>query len=68
MFLVYDSVNFIARLRSVGVKSSLRAVHDMPHAFWALATAGIPVSIALNGWIDIIAVSLFYQQNNMIGW
>ncbi|KAL3791744.1 hypothetical protein HJC23_007511 [Cyclotella cryptica] len=37
-----DSVNFNARLRSVGVKSHLRAVHHMPHAFWALSTAGIP--------------------------
>mmetsp|Transcript_19062 Transcript_19062/g.41528 ORF Transcript_19062/g.41528 Transcript_19062/m.41528 type:complete len:945 (+) Transcript_19062:239-3073(+) len=37
-----DSVAFNSRLRSVGVKSSLRAVHDLPHAFWALATAGIP--------------------------
>mmetsp|Transcript_25233 Transcript_25233/g.45408 ORF Transcript_25233/g.45408 Transcript_25233/m.45408 type:complete len:893 (-) Transcript_25233:190-2868(-) len=37
-----DSVTFNGRLRSVGVKSSLRAVHDLPHAFWALATAGIP--------------------------
>ena len=37
-----DSVDFNARLRGVGVRSSLRAVHDMPHAFWALATAGIP--------------------------
>lgn len=37
-----DSVAFNGRLRSVGVKSSLRAVHDLPHAFWALSTAGIP--------------------------
>lgn len=39
-----DSVNFNARLKRAGVNSSLRAVHDMPHAFWALTTAGIPVS------------------------
>lgn len=37
-----DSVNFNARLRNAGVKSRLRAVHHMPHAFWALSTAGIP--------------------------
>lgn len=37
-----DSVAFNGRLRSVGVKSSLRAAHDLPHAFWALSTAGIP--------------------------
>mmetsp|Transcript_9798 Transcript_9798/g.20592 ORF Transcript_9798/g.20592 Transcript_9798/m.20592 type:complete len:933 (+) Transcript_9798:119-2917(+) len=37
-----DSVNFNARLKRAGVNSSLRAVHEMPHAFWALSTAGIP--------------------------
>ena len=37
-----DAVAFNGRLRNVGVKSNLRAVHDLPHAFWALATAGIP--------------------------
>jgi acetyl esterase/lipase len=40
--LLDDSVTFNSRLRSVGVKSSLRAVHDLPHAFWGLSTAGIP--------------------------
>lgn len=40
--LLDDSVSFNSRLRSVGVESSLRAVHDLPHAFWALSTAGIP--------------------------
>ncbi len=40
--LLDDSVSFNGRLRSVGVKSSLRAVHDLPHAFWALSTAGVP--------------------------
>jgi acetyl esterase/lipase len=40
--LLDDSVSFNGRLRSVGVSSRLRAVHDMPHAFWALSTAGIP--------------------------
>ena len=38
--LLDDSVAFNGRLRSVGVKSRLRAVPDMPHAFWALSTAG----------------------------
>ncbi|KAL7468263.1 hypothetical protein ACHAXS_008497 [Conticribra weissflogii] len=37
-----DAVNFNARLRRAGVNSNLRAVHNMPHAFWALSTAGIP--------------------------
>lgn len=37
-----DSVAFNGRLRSVGVKSSLRAVHNLPHAFWALSTCGVP--------------------------
>ena len=40
--LLDDSVAFNGRLRSVGVKSSLRAVHDLPHAFWALSTCGVP--------------------------
>lgn len=40
--LLDDSVSFNSRLRAVGVKSSLRAAHDLPHAFWALSTAGIP--------------------------
>lgn len=43
--LLDDSVTFNARLRSLGVKSYLRAVHDMPHAFWALSTAGIGLEI-----------------------
>mmetsp|Transcript_11861 Transcript_11861/g.25276 ORF Transcript_11861/g.25276 Transcript_11861/m.25276 type:complete len:896 (-) Transcript_11861:106-2793(-) len=37
-----DSVTFNGRLRSVGVKSNLHAVHDLPHAYWGLSTAGIP--------------------------
>ena len=40
--LLDDSVSFNSRLRSVGVNSSLRAVHDLPHAFWALSTVGVP--------------------------
>ncbi|KAL9181884.1 hypothetical protein ACHAXT_012227 [Thalassiosira profunda] len=40
--LLDDSVAFNSRLRGVGVKSSLLAVHDLPHAYWGLATAGIP--------------------------
>ncbi|KAL7550446.1 hypothetical protein ACHAWF_013681 [Thalassiosira exigua] len=40
--LLDDSIAFNGRLRKVGVKSSLRAAHDLPHAFWALSTAGIP--------------------------
>jgi acetyl esterase/lipase len=32
--LLDDSVSFNGRLRSVGVLSRLRAVHDLPHAFW----------------------------------
>ena len=40
-----DSVTFNARLRSLGVKSYLRAVNDMPHAFWALSTAGIGLDV-----------------------
>jgi len=40
--LLDDSVAFNGRLRSVGVKSKLRAVPDMPHAYWGLSTAGVP--------------------------
>lgn len=43
--LLDDSVTFNSRLRGVGVKSYLRAVHDMPHAFWALSTAGIGLEV-----------------------
>jgi acetyl esterase len=43
--LLDDSVTFNARLRALGVKSYLRAVHDMPHAFWALSTAGIGLDV-----------------------
>lgn len=43
--LLDDSVTFNARLRGLGVKSHLRAVHDMPHAFWALSTAGIGLEV-----------------------
>jgi acetyl esterase/lipase len=32
--LLDDSVSFNGRLRSAGVSSKLRAVHDLPHAFW----------------------------------
>lgn len=42
--LLDDSVAFNGRLRSVGVKSKLRAVPDMPHAYWGLSTAGVPES------------------------
>lgn len=45
--LLDDSVHFNARLRSLGVKSYLRAVHDMPHAFWALSTAGIGLEVQI---------------------
>ena len=46
-FSLTGAVSFLpikvnARLRNNGVKSRLRAVHHMPHAFWALSTAGIP--------------------------
>jgi acetyl esterase/lipase len=43
--LLDDSVTFNARLRGLGVKSYLRAVHDMPHAFWALSTVGIGLEV-----------------------
>eukprot|EP00978_Attheya_sp_CCMP212_P024578 scaffold77469_cov50-Attheya_sp.AAC.3 len=40
--LLDDSVDFNARLRRLGVESDLRAVHNMPHAYWGLGTAGFP--------------------------
>mmetsp|Transcript_19278 Transcript_19278/g.43477 ORF Transcript_19278/g.43477 Transcript_19278/m.43477 type:complete len:874 (-) Transcript_19278:1776-4397(-) len=40
--LLDDSVQFNGRLRSLGVKSTLKAVSCVPHAFWALTTAGVP--------------------------
>jgi monoterpene epsilon-lactone hydrolase len=40
--LLDDSVNFNERLRCLGVKSELRAAHNMPHAYWGLGTAGFP--------------------------
>lgn len=40
--LLDDSVAFNERLRSNGVESELRAVQNMPHAYWGLGTAGFP--------------------------
>jgi len=40
--LLDDSVDFNARLQQLGVESDLCAVHNMPHAFWGLVTAGFP--------------------------
>merc|ERR1719469_638084 len=40
--LLDDAVHFNARLRQMGVDSSLRAAQDLPHAFWGLAHAGFP--------------------------
>lgn len=40
--LLDDSVDFNTRLSRLGVSSELRAVHNMPHAYWGLGTAGFP--------------------------
>ena len=40
--LLDDSVGFNQRLRDAGVKSELRAAHNVPHAYWGLGTAGFP--------------------------
>jgi acetyl esterase/lipase len=40
--LLDDSVDFNERLRCLGVKSELRAAHNVPHAYWGLGTAGFP--------------------------
>ena len=45
--LLDDAVAFNGRLRGLGVRSSLRAVHGLPHAFWALCTVGIPEAVAV---------------------
>eukprot|EP00934_Nitzschia_sp_Nitz4_P003443 Nitzschia sp. Nitz4//scaffold35_size145790//108588//111035//NITZ4_003045-RA/size145790-augustus-gene-0.123-mRNA-1//1//CDS//3329549169//3433//frame0 len=40
--LLDDSVAFNERLRKCGVSSELRAVNNVPHAYWGLGTAGFP--------------------------
>jgi acetyl esterase/lipase len=40
--LLDDSIAFNQRLRSLGVESEIRAVQNMPHAFWGLDLAGFP--------------------------
>ena len=40
--LLDDSVHFNTRLRSNGIDSDLRAVQNVPHAYWGLGTAGFP--------------------------
>ena len=40
--LLDDSVAFNQRLRNNGAESELRAVQNMPHAYWGLGTAGFP--------------------------
>lgn len=40
--LLDDSVVYHTRLTRLGVESELRAVHNMPHAYWGLGTAGFP--------------------------
>ena len=40
--LLDDSVQFNTRLRANGVDSDLRAVQNVPHAYWGLGTAGFP--------------------------
>jgi acetyl esterase/lipase len=61
--LLDDSVNFNARLRRLGVQSDLRAVHNMPHAYWGLGTAGFPeaqqVQCECQEWLS----RQFYRDN-----
>mmetsp|Transcript_62544 Transcript_62544/g.73141 ORF Transcript_62544/g.73141 Transcript_62544/m.73141 type:complete len:625 (-) Transcript_62544:361-2235(-) len=38
--LLDDAVDFNTRLRRLGVDSNLRAVHNMPHAYWGLGIVG----------------------------
>ncbi|CAB9501635.1 Hormone-sensitive lipase [Seminavis robusta] len=40
--LLDDSVEFNQRLRSLNVQSEIRAVQNMPHAYWGLGMAGFP--------------------------
>lgn len=37
-----DSVVFNKRLKRLGVECDLRAVQNLPHAYWGLGTAGFP--------------------------
>lgn len=43
--LLDDSVTFNERLRVVGVSSELIAVHNVPHAYLGLGTAGFPEAV-----------------------
>lgn len=43
--LLDDSVIFNQRLRNLGVKSELRTVQNMPHAYLGLGTAGFPEAV-----------------------
>ena len=43
--LLDDSVTFNERLRVLGVDSELMAVHNVPHAYLGLGTAGFPEAV-----------------------
>ena len=55
--LLDDSVDFNLRLKRLGVESDLKAVHNMPHAFWGLSSAGFPeakeIMTECQNWIQM---------------
>lgn len=56
--LLDDSVDFNTRLKRLGVESDLKAVHNMPHAFWGLSSAGFPeakrVMVECSSWLQMM--------------
>lgn len=59
--LLDDSVDFNTRLKRLGVESDLKAVHNMPHAFWGLASAGFPEAkqcmVECSSWLQMMFCS-----------
>ena len=58
--LLDDSVSFNGRLRSLGVKSTLKAVSCVPHAFWALTTAGVPEARSVQRQCEEFLAKIFH--------
>jgi len=65
--LLDDSVDFNTRLKRLGVESDLKAVHNMPHAFWGLASAGFPEAkqcmVECSSWLQM----MFCRQHDDFG-
>ena len=61
--LLDDAVEFNQRLRELGVKSELKATHNMPHAFWGLGTAGFPEAVQIQKECGAFLQQRFYQKS-----